>query len=131
MGDVTRTKADVRPLAGAIIRRGEAGGTIEAGEVVYLNGTSGWAVTDANDTATCGARGVMVAPEDAVDGDQIDVCVFGPVEGYSGMTPGALCYVSDTAGEVGDAAGSNTKIIGWAASATALFVDMAMPADPS
>lgn len=131
MGDVTRTKANVRPLAGAIIRRGESGDTLEAGEVLYLNGTSGWTLCDGNAAGTSAARGVMVAPEDAVDGDMIDVCVYGPVEGYTGMTPGAIHYVSDTAGEIGTGAGSNTKRIGWAISATALFVDMAMPADPT
>ena len=131
MGDITRTKANVRPLDGAIIRRGEAGGTIQAGELVYLNGTSGYDACDGNAASTAAARGVMVSPEDAVDGDQIDVCVFGPVEGYTGMTPGALHYVSDATGEVSTTAGSNSKIVGWAASATVLFVNPAMPADPS
>lgn len=131
MGDVTRTKANVRPLDGAIIRRGEAGGTLEAGHLVYLNGTSGYIAADGNAAASAAVRGVVVSPEDAVDGDQIDVCVFGPVEGYTGMTPGALHYASDTAGEVSTTAGSNSKIVGWALTAQALFVNPAMPADPS
>lgn len=131
MSAVTRTKANVRPLAGAIVRRGEAGDTIQAGEIVYLNGTSGWAPTAGGAAATAKARGVMVSPEDAVDGDQIDVCVFGPVEGYSGMTPGAQHFVSNTTGEVDTATGTKTKIVGYAESATVLFVNVAMPADPT
>ena len=131
MSAVTRTKANVRPLTGAIIRRGEAGDTIQAGELVYLNGTSGWAPANGGAAATAKCRGLMVSPEDAVDGDQIDVCVYGPVEGYSGMTPGAQYFVSDTAGEVDTATGTKTKIVGHAESATVLFVNVAEPADPS
>lgn len=131
MGAITRTKANVRPLAGAIIRRGEAGGTIEAGELVYLNGTSGWTVGDGSTAGPAAIRGMMVAPEDAVDGDQIDVCVFGPVEGFTGMTPGAIHYVSDTDGELDTATGTKTHIAGWAESATVFFVNVAMPADPT
>jgi len=129
MGDITRTKADVRPLAGAIIRRGEAGGTIEAGEAVYLDGTNGWKICD--DDAGSGAdhcRGVMVAPQDAADGDIIDICMFGPVTGYSGMTPDGLAYVSDD-GELGTTAGSNSKIVGWAESAVVLIVNCSPDGD--
>jgi hypothetical protein len=133
MSNVTRTKANVRPLAGAKIRRGEAGGTIEAGEIVYLNGSSGYVAAVGTSAAAAAARGVMVAPQDAVDGDAIDVCIFGPVEGYSGMTPGALYRVSDTAGEVETYVGDHThhKTIGYALSATILMVDPATPADPT
>lgn len=131
MADITRTKANVRPLAGAVIRKGEAGGTIQAGEAVYLNGASGWTAADGSAAATALARGIMVSPEDAVDGDTIDICIFGPVEGYTGMTPGAPHYVSDTAGEIGTAAGTKTMIIGWAETATILFVRPSMAADPT
>jgi hypothetical protein len=121
----------VRPLAGAIVRRGEAGGTIEAGMSVYLNGTSGFVAADGSAAATAAARGIMVAPKDAVDGDQIDIVIFGPVEGFAAMTPGALFYVSDTVGELEDATGTHTKIIGYAESATILMVNPATPADPT
>jgi hypothetical protein len=123
MGDITRTKADVRPLPGAIIQRGTAGATIEAGEAVYLNGTSNWAPADGNAGSNAEkARGVAVAPKDIVSGDVFDICVFGPVEGYASMTPGAVHYVSDTVGEISTAAGTNSHMIGWARSATVLFV---------
>lgn len=134
MADITRTKADVRPLAGCIYSDNhEAGGTIEAGEVVYLNGSSGWVVADASAAGTVsGLVGVVVSPQDAVDGDMdLSVVIFGPVTGYSSMTPGALHYVSDTAGEVADAAGTKTKRVGYADSATVLFVCPNAPADPT
>ncbi len=131
MGDITRTKANVRPLAGAVIRKGTAGGTIQAGEAVYLNGTTGWDAADGSAAATALARGVMVSPEDAVSGDTIDICAFGPVEGYAGMTPGALHYVSDTTGEIGTGVGTKTMVVGWAETATILFVNPSMAADPT
>lgn len=131
MAAITRTKANVRPLAGAIIRRGEAGGTIEAGEAVYLNGANGWAVADGSAAATALARGIMVSPQDAVDGDTIDICVFGPIEGYSSATPGSLAYVSDTAGELDTAAGTKTMILGWFETATKFFCNPGMAADPT
>jgi len=129
---IARTKADVRPLAGAIIRRGEAGGTIEAGEAVYLNSTNGWKIADGSAAASlAGLVGVMVAPQDAADGDIIDICLSGPVTGYAAMDPGALHYVSDTDGEIDTAAGTKTKIIGYAESATVLWVNASANADPS
>ena len=131
MAAITRTKALVRPLAGAIIRRGEAGGTIEAGEAVYLDGTNGWKVADGSAAASALARGIMVSPQDAVDGDTIDICVFGPIEGYSSATPGSLAYVSDTAGELDTAAGTKTMVLGWFESATKFFCHPSMAADPT
>ena len=122
MAVVTRTKANVRPLAGAVIRRGTANAAIEAGECVYLNGANGWEPADGSAAGTAVARGIAVAPEDIASGDVFDICTFGPVEGYSSMTPGALHYVSDTAGEVDTAAGTVSHIIGWAETATKLFV---------
>lgn len=124
MADITRTKADVRPMPGANVIRGTAGGTIQAGEAVYLDGTNGWKVADGDAGSSAElARGVAVAPEDIASGDVFDICVHGRVTGYSGMTPGALHYVSDTAGEIATTAGTNSHIIGWAATATELFVN--------
>jgi len=133
MADITRTKADVRPLAGSIVRRGEAGDTIEAGEAVYLDGTNGWKPADGSTTGTADARGIMVAPQDAVDGDMIDICYFGPVTGYSSLTPDAPLYVSDTAGEMSEDASDATKdkIIGWAESAQTIFVNCSPDGDPA
>jgi len=134
MAVVTRTKANVRPLEGAVIRRGTAGATIEAGEVVYLDGTNGWKPADANVSAAATlARGIAVAPADIVSGDVFDICMWGPVEGYTGMTPGATHWVSDTEGEVdtADSVAGSDKRVGWAETATILFVDMSLTADPA
>ena len=131
MAAVTRTKANVRPLAGASVRRGTAGATIEAGEIVYLDGTNGWKPANGGAVTTCNGRGVAVGPQDISSGDELDIVMYGPVEGYSGMTPGATHYVSDTAGEVDTAAGTKNYRIGFAESATVLFVNPGIQADPS
>lgn len=132
--DITRTKANVRALEGCIYAASaEAGGTIEAGEVVRLDGTNGWVVSDASDaTGLAGLHGIMVAPLDAVDGtDGLSVVLFGRVTGYSGMTPGALHFVSNTAGEINTATGAKTKRVGYAETATILVFQPNAPADPT
>ena len=55
----------------------------------------------------------------------MDVVVFGPVTGAASMTPGSTLYVSVTTGVVSDAApasGNYEYTVGWAASATEIFV---------
>ena len=133
MADITVTAANVRPLNGAIVRRGEAGGSGSVGNLVYLAGTDGWkqADADASQAAAMG-RGIVVAvgSEGATtfaDGDKVDIVVFGPVEGAASMTPGATVYNSSTAGAVADAAPAETGddwdfIVGWAESASVIFV---------
>ena len=134
MGDITRTKASVRPLGRCMYSENtEAGDTIEAGEIVYLNGTSGWVLADGSAAASlAGEIGIVVAPQDSVDGDTgLSVLLKGKVTGFAAMDPGALHYASDTAGEIADAAGSVTKIVGYADSATVLMFDPNTPANPS
>jgi len=134
MSDITRTKANVRALVGCIyVASAEAGGTIEAGELVYLNGTTGWIRADASAAATIsGLMGIMVAPQDVVDGDLgLSIVIFGRVTGYTGMTPGALHYASDNDGEIADATGTKDKRVGYAETATVLFVMLNAPADPT
>lgn len=132
MADITVTAANVRPLNGAVIRRGEAGGSGSVGDLVYLDGTNGWkqADADASQAAAMG-RGVVVAvgSEGATtfaDGDKIDILVFGPFEGAESMTPGGVVYNSSTAGAMADAAPAETGddwdfIVGWAESASVIF----------
>lgn len=133
MADISKTAANVRPLNGAIIRRGEAGGSGSIGDLVYLDGTNGWKQADANGSqAAAMGRGIAVGQgaEGATtfaDGDKIDIVIFGPVEGFTGMTPGGTVYSSATAGAVADAAPAETGddwdfIVGWAESATVLIV---------
>jgi len=134
VGDITRTKANVKGLVGCIYAASaEAGGTIESGMAVYLNSTNGWIAADGSAAASlAGLVGVLVAPEDVSDGDKgLSIVVFGRVTGYASMDPGALHYVSDTVGEIGTGVGTHTKIIGYAETAEILFVQPNAPANPS
>lgn len=126
------TAANVRPLNGAITRPGKAGGNVEMGQPVYKASDGDWEVSDANVSAViAAARGVVVAVNDpgdttAVDGDAITVCVFGPVGGYSGLTPGATQFVSATVGTLTETAPTGATnwehAVGYAEAADILFV---------
>lgn len=131
MAAITNTDANIRPLEGAITRRGTAGGSMNVGDAVYLDGANGWKQADADAEASAQARGVVVAgPQGAtaiVSGDRIDICVYGPVEGFASMTPGAVIYNSVTAGALDQTAsviaGDYPFVVGYAESASVVFVD--------
>ena len=78
------------------------------------------------DAAT--ARGIGIAVESydgetsVTAGNPVSGCVFGPVSGLSGMTPGANHYVSDDVGRLADAAGTFSLIMGYAERAGGFFV---------
>ena len=131
MADITVTAADVRPLPGAIIQRFTAGAALSVGDAVYIASDGDVEKADADVAASAQAIGIVVsAPDGATSasaGDAVDVVVYGPVTGFSGMTPGNLVYASVTAGKVADAAPAATSgdykwIIGRAVSAVTIFV---------
>lgn len=115
--------SQVRPLVvpsdpRTIIRKGTLGATTEAGEIVALQSDGKW------DPAA--ASGVVlfagVAINGGADGDPVDVLRLGPIEVLVDATPGTAIYISDTAGEYSETAGTKSHIIGFAESATVLFV---------
>jgi hypothetical protein len=126
MADVTVTKTSVRPLENANINsRHTAGEALTLGDAVYLKSDGKWWQTDASvaGTASDVLIGVVVAgsssPDTTNDGDVaagelIDVVVWGGVEGFSSLTPGAILYLSDNAGLIADAVGTVTRRIGYA-----------------
>lgn len=137
MSAVSLTAANIRALTdnGAVIRRHIAGGTITVGQLVALASDGFIDPADANGSqALSMAIGIAVQSYDGetsiASSDPVSVCVFGPVSGFSGMTPGANHYVSDTAGAVDTAAGTYDRIVGYAETATLLFVNPEMN-DPS
>ena len=130
MADITVTSADVRALQanGAVVRRYLAGAAITVGYAVHIASDGDVEHSDANTTqAAARAIGIAVESRDGetsiAAGDPVSVCVFGPVGGFSGMTPGTNQYVSDTVGRIADAAATYDRIIGYAESATVLFVN--------
>lgn len=110
----------VKPLEGAIIRRYTAGATIEAGEAVAMQ-SDGYVDPAA---ATAVTMPVGIALEDVASGERVDVVVFGPVLCLSGATVGAIVYLSDTAGEPVETAGTKSTVLGVAESATVLHVNI-------
>lgn len=126
MADVTATKANVSLLNSGPTFRGTAGGTLTAGQAVYINGTSGVTAARANAAGTAKVAGVVVAPKDAASGDPVDVAAPGAlVGGFSGLTPGDLLYLSDTAtGILGTTPGTKAKPVARAISATEIMITL-------
>jgi hypothetical protein len=129
MGDITVTAANVRALQanGAIVRNYTAGGSINVGDAVYI--ASDGDVEQADGSADSTAFGIGIAVEGydettaIASGEPVSVCVLGPVSGFSGATPGSKGWISDTAGQLGTAAGSSAHELGYFESATIFFVN--------
>lgn len=115
----------VKPLEGAIVQRFTAGAATEAGEIVAMQ-SDGY-VDPAIGTGVVLSTVGIALPKNGGDpasaaGDAVDVVTHGPVLCLSGATIGALIYVSDTAGEPSETAGTKDTVVGFAQSATVLFV---------
>lgn len=113
------TAANIKPLQGAIIRRGTLGATVAAGEAVELQSDGYW--DPAIGTAVLMNGGIAI--QGGASGEVIDIVTHGPVKCLTGATPGAVVYVSDTAGEPAETAGTKSAVIGYAESATVLYVN--------
>ncbi len=114
------TAEHIKPLEGARLRRYTAGATIAAGEIVSLM-ADGY-VDPADTTAMTGSCVVGIAIQAAVAGQRLDVVVAGPVVCLLEATPAALYYASDTPGEPSATVGTKDVLVGYAESATVLFV---------
>ncbi len=127
MADLTVTAARVRPLDGAVCRPYDLGDSVNVGDSVYVASDGDVEQSDGNvNAARAAGVGLVVAIQggksSGVAGDRATVCLFGPVAGFSGMTPGKNGYVSNTAGKLADAAGTFSRIMGFAESAEVFFV---------
>lgn len=131
MADVTVTAASVRPLAGAIVRRFTAGGTISIGDLVYIASDGDVEAADADAAASAIACGIAVGTPDGGTsvsaGERVDVAMLGPVTGFSSLTPGTHVWASTTAGAIANAApggssGDYVYVVGLVESATTIFV---------
>lgn len=126
---------NVRPLEGAVIRRGTAGGAAAVGDWVYLASDGDWERCDGSEAATAEGRGIIVASDHGettiAAGDGISVVTLGPVGGFASLTPGAVGYTSDDAGKLEDATGTVTWRAGYAESANIFFVLPGMAAAAS
>lgn len=120
MAAITKAAASaVKPLEGAIVRRGTLGATVTAPSPVTLQSDGKW---DGTDTSAAQLT-VAIAVQSGVDGDEVDLVTYGPVLALSGATIGSLVYGSDTAGAFDTAVGTKDLKIGYAETAAILFVD--------
>lgn len=129
MADIAFTAAEIRALQanGAIVRPYRAGGTITVGHVVYVAADGDVERADANAAGQEQVIGIAVESFNGettiLAGDPVSVCVFGPVSGFSGMTPNTTIWLSDTVGRMADAAATFDRIIGYAERAGVIFVN--------
>lgn len=128
MASLAFTAANIRPLDGSVSRGFNAGAaSITPGDLVYIASDGDVELADGNgDVALARAVGIVVAIQGGkattAAGDRVTVAVFGPVAGFSSLTPGANGYLSDTAGDIADAVATYDRIVGFAESATVFFV---------
>lgn len=130
MTDVSITAANVKPGANAIVAHGTAGATITAGQVVYLDTTSGKYKLADNDLAAAKTP-TGIALNGASDGQPIAVQVSGDLTAGGTLTAGTAYYLSATAGGICPVAdlttGDNVAQLGLAKSATVLALRIQVP----
>ena len=114
------TAANIKPLSGAIVRRYTSGDAVAAGEVVSLQ-SDGY--VDPSDSTSAADEVIGIAIQAATAaGEVIDVVVLGPVKCLLEGSPGGTVYNSTTAGEPTQTDSGNVTAVGYAESATVLFV---------
>ncbi|MCC6454195.1 MAG: hypothetical protein IT328_04580 [Caldilineaceae bacterium] len=127
MSDFTVTAQNVRPLDGSVTRSFTLGAALAPGDAFFIASDGDIEKADGNvDAASARARGIVVAIQGGkalgAAGDKATGVVFGPVAGFSGLTPGAQGYVSDNAGKIADAVATFDRFLGYCESATVFFV---------
>lgn len=138
MANLANTDKNIRPLAGSVVEGYDLGGSANVGDVVYVASDGDVEVTDGSASATAEGIGIIVGVPGSIPyttalvaGDRVSVCVYGPVGGFTSLTPGARGWVSDDAGKLEDAAGTVTFPMGYAQSAEIFFVNPGMTAPTS
>ena len=113
MADITRTKEKIGIAypSKAIVDNGVAAEAIEAGQPLYIDSNGKYGVADANDGAKDQFRGIAL--ETVAAGQPLSVLVEGELYGYtlSGAYD-SLAYVSNSVGELADAAGGTSLAVG-------------------
>jgi len=120
MAAITRTAAEARPTNDVQSIEVTMGVAVSAGQLVYIASTGLGLIADSA-TAPQLARGV--ATMDCPIGRAVAIVTRGKFGGWSGMTPGSNVFLNP-AGEAGTAAGVVSQIIGYAVSATDIYVEL-------
>ena len=127
MADISITATSVIAGGGAKTVEGVAGASITAGQVVYLDTTTGTYKLADNDSATAAVRSPDgIALNGAASGQPIEVLTRGRVTIGATLTAGVAYYLSGTPGGICPVADLSTgdypTIIGIAVSTTVLDV---------
>lgn len=107
------------------------GSEIAIRSVCYISGDQSGVpqITKAQADAEANAKGMLVITTAAIANGSAGNCrVLGNVTGFSGLTPGAIQYLSDdTAGAIEETATTTSteivRIVGYALSATVLYLN--------
>lgn len=129
MADLSITAANVAAGGGAKIVPGTAGEAITAGQVVYLDSSTGRFKLADNNSATAAVRSPYgIALNGAAAGQPLSVLTSGPITIGATLTAGVAYYLSATAGgicPVADlATGQYPTVLGIATSTTVLRVNL-------
>ena len=95
------------------------GSAVFSTDTPFVN--SGISTADASTSETSDSF-IGFASAAGVDGATVSIVIAGEVTGLSGLTAGALYYLSDTAGGISATAGTVTRKVGIATSATTLLI---------
>jgi len=97
-----------------VLIAGDAGETVSAGDVVYLDETDGeWYQTDADVLSTVGQTKIGIAQGAGTDGNIISGgIVVGGIDKSTTYTAGQVYYVSNTKGDISTSVGSIERIVG-------------------
>lgn len=133
MSDISITAANVAAGTGAVIERGTAGATITAGQVVYKDASDGKYKLADSDSATAAVRSPTgVALNGASNGQPLSILKSGPITIGGTVVAGTAYYLSSAnpggiAPLADIAAGDDPILIGLAASASVINVDVQDP----
>lgn len=114
MADIVKTAAQIAPVYpnDAVMFDGIAGAALTAGDAVYWNSAGKLVKSNAGAGGT--AKFAGIALKTVGIGQAVTVLKEGHVAGFtvSGMAYAAKAYLSDTAGALGDAAGTTSVVAG-------------------
>ena len=130
MAVILVTPAAIKPLEGAIVRRGTAGAAGTVGQMVALQADGFWDPASSTTSGMATARGLVVAVNGQAGasafaaGDRVDIVRLGAVAYGTGMTPGGSVYVTLSGGlDQTKPVSGVVFIAGYAEAANILYVD--------
>lgn len=107
----------------ATVVSGTAAVNLTAGQFVYLNASGTWALTNATASASSLAVEIGICQTTATTGNATTVLILGVDATQTGLVTGTTYFLSNTPGAIATSAGTNSRVIGIAKSATSIYFD--------